>query len=35
MALWHLDFAGRAIYGELTAPDSATPALDWTVVGPK
>jgi hypothetical protein len=35
MALWHLDFASRAIYGKLTSPASATPALDWTVVGPK
>ena len=35
LVVWHLDFAGNRVAGEFTSPMSATPALDWTVVGPR
>jgi hypothetical protein len=33
--VWHLDFASTRIHGEFTNPTANTPALDWTVVGPR
>ncbi len=33
--VWHMDFASTRVHGELTSPPANTPALDWTVVGPR
>ena len=33
--VWHLDFASTRVSGQFTSPDSNTPALDWTIVGPR
>ena len=33
--VWHMDFASTRVHGEFTSPPANTPALDWTVVGPR
>ncbi len=33
--VWHLDFASNRVHGEFTNPSANTPALDWTIVGPR
>jgi hypothetical protein len=33
--VWYLDGAGQRTAGVFTTPDAATPALDWSVVGPR
>jgi photosystem II stability/assembly factor-like uncharacterized protein len=34
-AVWHMDFASTRVHGEFTSPAANTPALDWTIVGPR
>ncbi len=33
--VWHMDFASARVFGEFTVPVANSPALDWTVVGPR
>ncbi len=33
--VWHMDLASTRIAGQFTSPAANTPALDWTVVGPR
>jgi len=35
LVLWFMDHAGNRTTGLFTNPDSASPALDWTVAGPR
>ena len=35
LVAWYMDLAGNRTFGTFTTPDAPTPALDWTVVGPK
>ena len=33
--VWHLDYKSTRLLGQFTMPESNTPAIDWTVVGPR
>ncbi len=33
--VWHLDFNSTRVHGQFTNPAANTPALDWTIVGPR
>ncbi len=33
--VWHLDFNSTRVHGQFTNPTANTPALDWTIVGPR
>ncbi len=33
--VWHMDFGSARVHGEFTSPAANTPALDWTIVGPR
>ncbi len=33
--VWHMDFGSTRVHGEFTNPTANTPALDWTIVGPR
>jgi hypothetical protein len=33
--VWHLDNTSTRVWGEFTKPASNTPALNWTIVGPR
>lgn len=35
LVAWYMDLAGNRTSGVFTSPDAPSPALDWTVVGPK
>jgi hypothetical protein len=33
--VWHLDFNSTRVHGQFTSPLANSPALDWTIVGPR
>ncbi len=33
--VWHMDFTSARVFGQFTNPAASTPALDWTIVGPR
>ncbi len=33
--VWHMDLGSTRVFGEFTNPPANTPALDWTIVGPR
>ncbi len=33
--IWHMDYSSARLAGEFTSPAANTPALDWTIVGPR
>ncbi len=33
--VWHLDFNSTRVHGQFTNPAANSPALDWTIVGPR
>lgn len=35
LVVWYMNLSGNRTFGTFTSPNSPTPALDWTVVGPK
>ncbi len=35
LVVWYMDLLGNRTFGTFTTPNSPSPALDWTVVGPR